>query len=113
MAFIKVPNTLPAFIRFINERNIKPSIYIVRLSYKYVYEDIITESNEILQFDPAYRTGVKGNDTPWYTDFWEWYTDWYMCVESNSVKVLDFVELDDVFNFRETMRGESDGDKET
>lgn len=90
--------TLPEFIQYINEREYIPEIYIVRLEYKYVYEDKIHISNEILQYDPAYRTGVKRPDTPWYTDLWEWYTDWYMCVDPASIKVIGFITLEDVFD---------------
>ena len=99
MAFLKVPNTLPVFCNFINERSFKPSVYIVCLEYRFVYDDFNTKSNEILQFDPAYTPFKEDPKYPWYFNYWCWYTDWYMCVDPESVKVIDFVELDDVFDF--------------
>lgn len=94
--------TLPEFAKYINERSYIPEIYIVRLSYKYVYEDKIQTTNEILQYDPAYGPFKVDTDHPWYLNFWMWYTDWYMCVDPTSVKVINFTTLEDVFDGQET-----------
>lgn len=91
--------TLNELFKLIDEREYKPEVYIVRLEYKYVYEDKLIISNEILQFDPGY-VGIEQNlKYPWYHDLWLWYSDWYMCVDPESVKVIDFVAIDDVFDY--------------
>ena len=90
--------TLPEFFKFVDEREFIPEIYIVRLEYKYVYEDKIHASNEILQYDPGY-VGINDNPKyPWYHELWMWYTDWYMCVDPESIKVIGFTTLEDVFD---------------
>jgi hypothetical protein len=94
--------TLKEFTKYINERSYIPSIYIVRLEYKYVYDDKIQVSNEILQYDPTYMPFEESPDHPWYINFWEWYTDWYMCVDPESVRVINFVDLEGVFDGKET-----------
>ena len=90
--------TLNELFKLIDEREYIPEVYIVRLEYKYVYEDELIISNEILQFDPGY-VGIEQNlKHPWYHDLWLWYSDWYMCVDPESVKVIDFVAIDYVFD---------------
>lgn len=98
--------TLPEFVKYINEREYIPEIYIVRLAYKYVYEDKLQISNEILQYDPTYYP-IKDDfgylfKHPWYFDLWVWYTDWYMCVDPASIKVINFTTLEEVFDGKET-----------
>ena len=89
--------TLKEFNHYIETREFIPEIYIVRLRYKYVYEDKYTISNEILQYDPGYFV-ESDSRFPWYLNFWVWYTDWYMCVEPESVEVLAFTTLEEVFD---------------
>lgn len=90
--------TLNDFFELIDKIEYIPSVYIVRLEYKYVYEDKLTISNEILQYDPGY-IGVSSNlKYPWYHDLWLWYCDWYMCVDPESVRVVKFKAIDDIFD---------------
>ena len=90
---------LDAFFKMIDEREYIPEIYIVRLEYKFVYEDKMTISNEILQYDPGYFiTDAHDPKYPWYHSFWLWYTDWYMCVDPKSIKVLNYMTLEEVFD---------------
>ena len=86
------------FFRLIDRLEYIPEVYIVRLEYKYTYEDKVTISNEILQYDPGYQIFNRNPEHPWYHDFWLWYTDWYMCVDPSSIKVLKFTTLEDVFD---------------
>jgi len=90
--------TLDEFFKLIDEKEYTPEIYIVKLEYKYVYEEKITVSNEILQFDPSYQGITHSPKYPWYYECWLWYTDWYMCVDPASVKVLKYCALEEVFN---------------
>ena len=88
---------LDAFFKMIDEREYIPDVYIVRLEYKFVYEDKITISNEILQYDPGYLCN-QDPKYPWYHELWLWYTDWYMCVDPASIKVLNYMTLEEVFD---------------
>ena len=90
--------TLNDFFKMIDEREYIPAVYIVRLKYKFVYEDKIVVSNEILQYDPEYRGIIYNPKYPWYYECWLWYTDWYMCVEPSSITVLDYMTLEEVFD---------------
>ncbi len=89
--------TIDKFFKLIDEREYTPELYIVRLEYKFVYEDKLTISNEIVQFDPGYRC-THDPKHPWYHEHWLWYTDWYMCVDPTSIKVLNFTTLEEVFD---------------
>lgn len=89
--------SLDDFFKLIDRMEYIPDLYIVRLEYKFGYEDKITRSNEILQYDPGYLCN-QDPKYPWYHAFWLWYTDWYMCVDPSSIKVLKFTTLDDVFD---------------
>lgn len=90
---------LDDFFKLIDESEYT-QLYIVRLEYKFVYENEMTISNEILQFDPGYRC-THDPKYPWYHECWLWYTDWYMCVDPKSIKVLHYTTLEDVFIFDE------------
>ena len=90
--------TLDEFFKLIDEKEYKPEVYIVRLEYKFVYEEKIYRTNEILQYDLGYRGITRSPKYPWYYESWLWYSDWYMCVEPSSIKVLNFTTLEDVFN---------------
>lgn len=97
--------TLNDFFKFIDENEYIPELYIVRLKYKFVYEDKVTISNEILQFDPGYHC-THDPKYPWYHECWLWYSDWYMCVDPSSIKVLNFTTLENVFGIeREEYNG--------
>lgn len=100
--------TLKEFFELIDKREYIPGIYIVRLEYKFVYEDKPFISNEILQYDPGYRGIIYNPKYPWYHELWLWYWDWYMCVDPSSVKVLKFAPLDDVFNNTQLVKDISD-----
>ena len=89
--------TLDDFFKLIDEREYTPELYIVRLEYKFVYEDKLTISNERVQFDPGYYC-THDPKYPWYHELWLWYTDWYMCVDPTSIKVLNFTTLEEVFD---------------
>ena len=88
---------LDDFFKLIDKLEYIPEVYIVRLEYKYTYEDNVTISNEILQYDPYYQC-LPDSAHPQYHPLWCWYTDWYMCVDPSSIKVLKFTTLDDVFD---------------
>ena len=88
---------LDTFFKMIDGREYIPDVYIVRLEYKYVYENKITISNEILQYDPEFFC-THDHKYPLYHVLWLWYTDWYMCVDPASVKVLNFMTLEEVFD---------------
>lgn len=88
---------LDTFFKMIDEREYIPEVYIVRLEYKFVYEDKVTVSNEILQYDPGYLCN-QDPKYPWDHELWLWYTDWYMCVDPASIKVLNFMTLEEVFD---------------
>lgn len=89
---------LNEFFNWIDKREYIPGIYIVRLQYKFVYENKTCISNEILQYDPGYAGNHDDPRYPWYHDCWLWYTDWYMCVDPSSIEVLRFTTLDEIFD---------------
>lgn len=89
---------LDDFFKLIDTLEYIPGVYIVRLEYKFTYEDKTTISNEILQYYPEYKGFMCDSEHPWYHEFWLWYSDWYMCVDPSSIKVLKFKTLDDVFD---------------
>lgn len=88
--------TLSDFFEIIDEEEFKPEVYIVRLEYKYCHEDKTKRSNEILQFDPGYVGITPDAKYPWYHECWLWYSDWYMCVEPESVRVLRWYTIDEL-----------------
>lgn len=90
--------TLNDFFELIDKQEYNPGVYIVKLEYKYIYEDKLIRSNEILQFDPGYTRIIYNSKYPWYHDRWLWYSDWYMCVDPESVREICFVAIDDVFD---------------
>lgn len=94
--------SLKEFVRYINTREYIPEIYIVRLEYKYVNDDKIHISNELLQYDPCYQPFNEDDSYPWYFRLWQWYTDWYMTVDPATVKVIGFTTLEDVFDVKKT-----------
>lgn len=89
---------LTDFFELLDRQEYIPDAYIVRLEYRYTYDDKIEISNQILQYDPGYKGIISNPKYPWYHEFWLWYTDWYMCVDPSSVKVLKFKTLEEILN---------------
>lgn len=67
---------------------------VVYLEYQFVYEDKPTTSVEILQHSPTLHSCINEFEG----DEFMWWSDWYHCVDPESVKVWDWEDLQYVFN---------------
>lgn len=90
--------TLDEMFKEINETTEKTFIfhdaYIVQLEVKYSY----LEKPEVFTTILWHETDFHSCITDFMPAGFSWYDDWYHCCKKENVKVLNYVDIDHVFN---------------